>query len=73
MYREKDLEELEFELIDAGLEELYLSLMKRMISLFKPFEDFSKMQKALEDLALNEKRKVRELLCPQRLFLKTGA
>ena len=49
---EKDLEELEFDLIDAGLEELYLEADEEgndIAVVQTAFEDFGKMQKALED------------------------
>lgn len=49
---ELDLEELEFELIDAGLEEIYLEEGeegKDVAVIHTAFEDFGKMQKALEE------------------------
>ena len=49
---EKDLEELEFELIDAGLEDLYVEEDAEGNDLgviHTSFEDFGKMQKALEE------------------------
>lgn len=49
---ELDLEELEFELIDAGLEELYVEEgeeEKDVAVIHTAFEDFGKMQKALEE------------------------
>lgn len=55
---EKDLEELEFELIDAGLEELYLEADEEgneIAVVQTAFEDFGKMQKALEDLGFEMK------------------
>jgi transcriptional/translational regulatory protein YebC/TACO1 len=55
---EKDLEELEFELIDAGLEELYLEADEDGTDIAvvqTAFEDFGKMQKALEDLGVEMK------------------
>jgi len=55
---EKDLEELEFELIDAGLEELYLESDEEgndIAVVQTAFEDFGKMQKALEDLGFEMK------------------
>ena len=55
---EKDLEELEFELIDAGLEELYLEADEEgndIAVVQTAFEDFGKMQKALEDTGLEMK------------------
>ena len=54
----KDLEELEFELIDAGLEELYLESDEEgndIAVVQTAFEDFGKMQKALEDLGFEMK------------------
>ncbi|MBB6501273.1 YebC/PmpR family DNA-binding transcriptional regulator [Pedobacter cryoconitis] len=55
---EKDMEELEFELIDAGLEELYLESDEEgndIAVVQTAFEDFGKMQKALEDLGFEMK------------------
>jgi YebC/PmpR family DNA-binding regulatory protein len=55
---EKDLEELEFELIDAGLEELYLEEDEEGTEIAvvqAPFEEFGNMQKALEDLGFEMK------------------
>ena len=55
---DKDLEELEFELIDAGLEELYLESDEEgndIAVVQTAFEDFGKMQKALEDLGFEMK------------------
>ena len=49
---EVDLEELEFELIDAGLEEIYVEEGeegKDIAVIHTAFEDFGKMQKALEE------------------------
>jgi YebC/PmpR family DNA-binding regulatory protein len=49
---ELDLEELEFELIDAGLEEIYVEEGeegKDIAVIHTAFEDFGKMQKALEE------------------------
>ncbi|MFM6953393.1 MAG: YebC/PmpR family DNA-binding transcriptional regulator [Sphingobacteriaceae bacterium] len=49
---ELDLEELEFELIDAGLEEIYVEEGeegKDVAVIHTAFEDFGKMQKALEE------------------------
>jgi len=49
---EMDLEELEFELIDAGLEDLYVEEDeegKDVGVIHTAFEDFGKMQKALEE------------------------
>jgi YebC/PmpR family DNA-binding regulatory protein len=48
---EVDLEELEFDLIDAGLEEIYVEEgeeEKDVAVIHTAFEDFGKMQKALE-------------------------
>ncbi len=47
----RDLEELEFELIDAGLEDIFVETDesgKEIAVLHTAFEDFGKMQKALE-------------------------
>ncbi len=55
---EQDLEELEFELIDAGLEELYLEADEEgndIAVVQTAFEDFGKMQKALEELGVEMK------------------
>lgn len=49
---EHDLDELELELIDAGLEDLYVEADengKDIGVIHTPFEDFGKMQKALEE------------------------
>ncbi|SFT13544.1 YebC/PmpR family DNA-binding transcriptional regulator [Mucilaginibacter polytrichastri] len=49
---ERDLEELEFELIDAGLEDLYVETDEEgndVGVITAAFEDFGKMQKALEE------------------------
>ena len=49
---ELDLEELEFDLIDAGLEEIYVEEGeegKDVAVIHTAFEDFGKMQKALEE------------------------
>jgi YebC/PmpR family DNA-binding regulatory protein len=49
---EVDLDELEFELIDAGLEEIYVEEGeegKDIAVIHTAFEDFGKMQKALEE------------------------
>ena len=49
---EVDLEELEFDLIDAGLEEVYVEEgeeEKDVAVIHTAFEDFGKMQKALEE------------------------
>jgi YebC/PmpR family DNA-binding regulatory protein len=48
---DRDLEELEFELIDAGLEDLFVEADEHgndIAVLHAAFEDFGKMQKALE-------------------------
>jgi YebC/PmpR family DNA-binding regulatory protein len=50
---DRDLEELEFELIDAGLEDLFVEADeegKDIAVIHTAFEDFGKMQKALEEL-----------------------
>ncbi|WP_432710499.1 YebC/PmpR family DNA-binding transcriptional regulator [Pedobacter sp.] len=55
---ERDLEELELDLIDAGLEELYLEADEEgndIAVVQTAFEDFGKMQKALEDLGVEMK------------------
>jgi YebC/PmpR family DNA-binding regulatory protein len=55
---EKDLEELEFELIDSGLEELYVESDEEgndIAVVQTAFEDFGKMQKSLEDLGVEMK------------------
>jgi transcriptional/translational regulatory protein YebC/TACO1 len=47
-----ELDELEFELIDAGLEDLYVEVDengKDIGVIHTSFEDFGKMQKALEE------------------------
>ena len=52
---EVDLEELEFDLIDAGLEEIYVEESeegKDVAVIHTAFEDFGKMQKALEEKAI---------------------
>ena len=52
---EVDLEELEFDLIDAGLEEIYVEEGeegKDVAVIHTAFEDFGKMQKALEEKAI---------------------
>jgi len=48
---EKDIEELELELIDFGLEEIEQSDNK--LFLYVPFSEFGTMQKALEDRKIN--------------------
>jgi YebC/PmpR family DNA-binding regulatory protein len=45
-----DMEELEFELIDAGLDEIFEE--EGVIFMYAPFSDFGPMQKALEDKKL---------------------
>jgi YebC/PmpR family DNA-binding regulatory protein len=55
---ERDLEELEFELIDAGLEELFVETDeegKDIAVLHAAYEDFGKMQKTLEGLGIELK------------------
>ncbi|WP_276090739.1 YebC/PmpR family DNA-binding transcriptional regulator [Pedobacter sp. JY14-1] len=55
---DKDLEELELELIDFGLEELYLEADEEgndVAVVQTAFEDFGRMQKALEDLGVEMK------------------
>jgi YebC/PmpR family DNA-binding regulatory protein len=55
---ERDLEELEFELIDFGLEELYLETDEEGHDIAvaqTTFEDFGKMQKALEEMGIETK------------------
>lgn len=50
---ERDIEDLELELIDAGLEELYVEADEEgndVVVVQTAFEDFGKMQKALEEL-----------------------
>lgn len=52
---EMDLDELEFELIDAGLEDLYVEVDeadKDVGVIHTSFEDFGKMQKALEEKSI---------------------
>ena len=49
---DRDLEELEFELIDAGLEDLFVEANEEghdIAVIHTAFEDFGKMQKALEE------------------------
>ncbi len=56
---ELDLEELEFELIDAGLEELYVETDENgddMVVAQAAFEDFGRMQKALEEKGIEVKQ-----------------
>jgi len=55
---DRDLEELELELIDFGLEELYLEADEEgndVAVVQTAFEDFGRMQKALEDLGVEMK------------------
>ncbi|MCC8410473.1 YebC/PmpR family DNA-binding transcriptional regulator [Mucilaginibacter sp. UR6-1] len=55
---DRDLEELEFELIDAGLEDLFVEADeegKDIAVIHTAFEDFGKMQKALEELGIEVK------------------
>ncbi|MEO6521984.1 MAG: YebC/PmpR family DNA-binding transcriptional regulator [Mucilaginibacter sp.] len=55
---ERDLEELEFELIDFGLEELYLETDENGHDIAvaqTAFEDFGRMQKALEEMTIEVK------------------
>jgi len=55
---ERDLEELEFELIDAGLEELFVETDeegKDIAVIHAAYEDFGKMQKTLEALGIELK------------------
>ena len=55
---EKDLEELEFELIDAGLEELFVEADEDgndVAVIHTAFEDFGKMQKSLEEKGIEVK------------------
>lgn len=55
---ERDLEELELELIDAGLEDLYVEGDEEgndVAVIHTSFEDFGKMQKAMEGLGIEVK------------------
>lgn len=55
---DRDLEELEFELIDAGLEEIFVEADEEgndVAVLHTAFEDFGKMQKALEEMGIEVK------------------
>ena len=55
---ERDLEELEFELIDAGLEDLFVEADEEgndIGVIHTAFEDFGKMQKALEEMGIEVK------------------
>jgi YebC/PmpR family DNA-binding regulatory protein len=55
---ERDLEEMEFELIDAGLEDLFVETNEEGQDegvIHTAFEDFGKMQKALEEQGIEVK------------------
>ena len=55
---ERDLEELEFELIDAGLEDLFVEADEEgndLAVVHAAFEDFGKMQKAMEGAGIEVK------------------
>jgi YebC/PmpR family DNA-binding regulatory protein len=55
---DRDLEELEFELIDAGLEDLFVESDEEgndVAVLHTAFEDFGKMQKTLEEMGIETK------------------
>jgi len=55
---DRDLEELEFELIDAGLEDLFVEADEEgndIAVLHTAFEDFGKMQRALEEQGIEVK------------------
>jgi YebC/PmpR family DNA-binding regulatory protein len=55
---DRDLEELEFELIDAGLEDLFVEADEEgndIAVLHTAFEDFGKMQKTLEEMGIETK------------------
>lgn len=55
---DRDLEELEFELIDAGLEELFVDADEEgneIAVIHAAYEDFGKMQKTLESLGIETK------------------
>jgi len=55
---DRDLEELEFELIDAGLEDLFVEADEEgndIAVIHTAFEDFGKMQKALEAAGIEPK------------------
>lgn len=55
---DRDLEELEFELIDAGLEDLFIDTDEEgneIAVLHTAFEDFGKMQKTLEEMGIEVK------------------
>jgi YebC/PmpR family DNA-binding regulatory protein len=52
---DRDLEELEFELIDSGLEDIFVEADEEgndIAVLHTAFEDFGKMQKALEEMGI---------------------
>ena len=56
--KDRDLEELELELIDAGLEELYVETDEEghdLAVLQASYEDFGKMQKTLEEMHIETK------------------
>ena len=56
---EHDLEELEFELIDFGLEEIFVEANEEgndEVVVHASFEDFGRMQKALEDKGIEVKQ-----------------
>jgi len=55
---ERDLEELEFELIDAGLEDLFVEADEEgndIAVIHTAYEDFGKMQKTLEEIGIETK------------------
>ncbi|RFZ81618.1 YebC/PmpR family DNA-binding transcriptional regulator [Mucilaginibacter terrenus] len=55
---ERDLEELEFELIDAGLEDLFVESDEEgndIAVIHAAYEDFGKMQKTLEEMGIETK------------------
>ncbi|HWZ34675.1 MAG TPA: YebC/PmpR family DNA-binding transcriptional regulator [Mucilaginibacter sp.] len=55
---DRDLEELEFELIDAGLEDLFVEVNEEgndVAVIHTAFEDFGKMQKTLEEMGIETK------------------
>ncbi len=55
---DRDLEELEFELIDAGLEDLFVEADEEgndVGVIHTAFEDFGKMQKTLEEMGIETK------------------
>jgi YebC/PmpR family DNA-binding regulatory protein len=56
--KDRDLEELELELIDAGLEELYVETGEEghdLAVVQAAYEDFGKMQKTLEEMGIETK------------------